>query len=134
MTLTGDVYQESDAVEVCSGCWNGHLTRKIPKTAAVSLAPYRKVKGGCGSHQIRNIVLEQLLLTDIQCITTDAKDHEENFLKLVTGLSEKELNKTYKDNRKELDKTNQQIVKLDIIIQKLYEDNVKGKISNERIV
>lgn len=79
-------------------------------------------------------MLEQLLLTDIQCITTDAKDHEENFLKLVTGLSEKELNKTYKDNRKELDKTNQQIVKLDIIIQKLYEDNVKGKISNERIV
>lgn len=95
---------------------------------------YRKVKGGCSSHQIRNIVIEQLLLADIQRVTAFARNHEDEFLQLVTDLSEKELNKTTKDNRKELEQANQRIAKLDSIIQKLYEDNVEGKISDERFI
>lgn len=95
---------------------------------------YRKVKGGCSSHQIRNVVIEQLLLNDIQRVTAFARTHEDEFLQLVTDLSEKELNKTSRDNRKELEQANQRIRKLDTIIQKLYEDNIEGKISDERFI
>ncbi len=37
-------------------------------------ATYRKIKGGCSSHQIRNVVVEQLLLQDLQRVTSFARE------------------------------------------------------------
>lgn len=95
-------------------------------------ATYRKVKGGCSSHQIRNVVVEQLLLQDLQRVTAFAREHEDEFLQLITNNSEKELNKELRDCRKEFEQAKARISKLDTIIQRLYEDNVEGKISDER--
>lgn len=39
-------------------------------------ATYRKIKGGCSSHQIRNVVVEELLLDGIRRVTAFARDHE----------------------------------------------------------
>lgn len=97
-------------------------------------ATYRKVKGGCRSHQIKNVVVEQLLLQDLQRVTSFAREHEDEFLQLITSKSEKELNKELKDSRKEYEQAMARISKLDTIIQKLYEDNVEGKISDERFM
>lgn len=55
-------------------------------------ATYRKVKGGCSSHQIRNVVVEQLLLQDLQRVTEFARDHEEDF---IDHAKEKSLNAEY---------------------------------------
>ena len=54
-------------------------------------ASYRKVKGGCSSHQIRNVVIEQLLLDDLQRVTNYARNHEAEFMQLVTKSYEKAL-------------------------------------------
>ena len=97
-------------------------------------ATYRKVKGGCSSHQIRNVVVEQLLLQDLQRVTSFAREHEAEFLQLITSNSEKELNKELKDSHKEYEQAKARISKLDTIIQRLYEDNVEGKISDERFM
>lgn len=97
-------------------------------------ATYRKVKGGCSSHQIRNVVVEQLLLQDLQRVTAFAREYEDEFLKLITSNSEKELNKELKDSRKEYEQAKARISKLDTIIQRLYEDNIEGKISDERFM
>lgn len=97
-------------------------------------ATYRKVKGGCSSHQIRNVVVEQLLLQDLQRVTSFARDHEDEFIQLITSNSEKELNKELRDCRKEYEQAKARISKLDTIIQRLYEDNVEGKISDERFM
>jgi site-specific DNA recombinase len=43
-------------------------------------ATYRKVKGGCSSHQIRNVVVEELLLDGIRQITAFARAHEDEFV------------------------------------------------------
>lgn len=43
-------------------------------------ATYRKVKGGCSSHQIRNVVIEQFLLDDLQRVTNYARTHEAEFI------------------------------------------------------
>lgn len=93
---------------------------------------YRKKKGGCSSHQIRNIVVEKLLLQQIQAVTAFARNHEDEFVTLVTQKSERELDKQIRDSRKELEQAKARIAKLDTIIQKLYEDNLEGKISDER--
>ena len=43
-------------------------------------ATYRKVKGGCSSHQIRNVVVEDLLLDGIRRMTAYAREHEAEFV------------------------------------------------------
>ncbi len=47
-------------------------------------ATYRKVKGGCSSHQIRNVAVEDILLNGIRTITAYAREHEAEFVEMVT--------------------------------------------------
>ena len=96
-------------------------------------ANYRKkTKAACTSHQIRNVVIEQLLLEDLRRVTAFAKNHEEEFVRLVTDSTSHSLNREMKDNRKEYEQSQARIAALDKIIQRLYEDNVTGRISDER--
>ncbi len=96
-------------------------------------ANYRKkTKAACSSHQIRNVVIEQLLLEDLRRVTSFAKSHEEEFVRLVTDSASRSLNREMKDNRKEYEQSQARIAALDKIIQHLYEDNVTGRISDER--
>jgi len=95
-------------------------------------ATYRKIKGGCTSHQIHNVQVEEILLRELRRVTAYAREHEEDFVQLVTRQSEKELNRQLRDSNRELAQAEARIGKLDVIIQRLYEDNVEGKISDER--
>lgn len=97
-------------------------------------ATYRKIKGGCSSHQIHNVQVEEILLREIRQITAYAHEHEDEFVELVTKQSEKELNRQLRNSHKELEQATARITKLDTIIQKLYEDNIDGKISDERFM
>jgi site-specific DNA recombinase len=95
-------------------------------------ATYRKIKGGCSSHQIRNVVVEELLLDGIRRVTAFARDHENEFVEMVTKKTRIELDKSMRDGKRELEQSQARINKLDDIIQRLYEDNIEGKISDER--
>jgi len=95
-------------------------------------ATYRKVKGGCSSHQIRNVVVEELLLDGIRNITAFARDHEDEFVQMVTDKTRAEVNRSLRDDKRELEQAQVRAEKLDDIIQRLYEDNLDGKISDER--
>jgi site-specific DNA recombinase len=95
-------------------------------------ATYRKIKGGCSSHQIRNVVVEELLLDGIRRVTAFARDCEDEFVEMVTKKTRSELDKSMRDSRRELEQAQARIAKLDEIIQRLYEDNIEGKISDER--
>ena len=104
----------------------------LPQKEHMVCSTYRKVKGGCTSHQIRNEVIEKLLLAGIRDITEFARENEEEFVRMVSkkciGNSEKAL----RDSKRELEQAQSRIKKLDEIIQKLYEDNIEGKVSDER--
>ena len=95
-------------------------------------ATYRKIKGGCSSHQIRNVVVEELLLDGIRHVTAFARDHEDEFVEMVTKKTRIELDRSMRDGKRELEQSQARISKLDEIIQRLYEDNIEGKISDER--
>lgn len=95
---------------------------------------YRKIKGGCKSHQIRNVAVEKILLDSIRQITSYEREHESEFVEMVANKSQAEINKSQRDNRRELEHSYKRMEKLDTIIQKLYEDNVEGKISDERFM
>ena len=95
-------------------------------------ATYRKQKGKCTSHQIRNVQVEQILLTEINRMLSFVRERESEFVELLTKKNEKELNRQLRDSARELEQAMQRITKLDGIIQRLYEDNLDGKISDER--
>lgn len=126
--LSGMVY--------CADC--GHKLyqvrgRCLPQSEYMVCATYRKKgKSVCPSHQIRNSVIEQLLLEDLQRVTAYARNHEDEFLRLVTRNSEKALDRELRDCRKEYEQAKARIAKLDTLIQRIYEDSVEGKISDDR--
>ncbi len=78
------------------------------------------------------MVVEQLLLEDLQLVTNYARNHEAEFIQLVTKSTEKALEKEIRDSHSEYDEGKTRIAKLDVLIQRIYEDNVEGKISDER--
>ena len=80
------------------------------------------------------MAVEKILLDSIRQITSYAREHESEFVEMVANKSQAEINKSQRDNRRELDQSNKRMEKLDTIIQKLYEDNVEGKISDERFM
>lgn len=86
----------------------------------------------CTPHQIHNVQVEEILLRELKRITAYARAHEAEFIELVTKQNEKELSRLMRDCSKELAQAKDRIKKLDGIMQRLYEDNIDGKISDER--
>lgn len=98
-------------------------------------ATYRKRgKHNCTSHQIRNIDIEKALLYIIQQVTAFARDYQSEFVELVAKSNNKEMERKLKAYKKELEQANIRVSKLDFFIQRLYEDNVEGKVSDEQFI
>ncbi|MBR3563362.1 MAG: recombinase zinc beta ribbon domain-containing protein [Clostridia bacterium] len=93
---------------------------------------YRKIKGACTSHQIRNEVIENLLLEKLQNLLSFVGRHEDTFVRLATEQSQEEMNRSLHDGKHELEQAKARMQKLDTIIQRFYEDNLDGKISDVR--
>ena len=96
-------------------------------------ATYRKRgKEQCVSHQIRNVDIENALLNGIRSITDYIRDHEDEFVQALMKKTKLEQERELKSARLSLEQAQARILKLDGFIQHLYEDNVEGKISDER--
>ena len=96
---------------------------------------YRKNgKSHCSSHQIRNVIIEEQLLDSIRSIIASANEHEEAFVNMIMQQSQAGLKHNQRDSKRKLEQAYQRISLLDTIIQQLYEDNIKGKISDERFI
>lgn len=93
----------------------------------------KKRKETCTSHQIRNVEIEAALLYAIQQVTVFAKEGEDEFIELVTKNSAKTVERAIRDS-----KNNEQgtcrTKKLDTFIQKLFDDDAEGIISDERFM
>ncbi len=112
----------------------GVCLEKLHQSEYMVCSTYRKKKGQCTSHQIRNCVLEAILLQQIQAVTAYACENEDDFIRLVTESTEQDLNRKLKECKKEYEFAKQRVDKLDDIIRRLYEDNIEGKITDERFV
>ena len=107
--------------------------RSLPQSEYMVCATYRKKgKEICPSHQIRNSVIEKYLLTGIREITEYVRVHEDEFVEMVTRKSRADVERSLRDGKRELEQSQSRIHKLDDIIRRLYEDNIEGKVSDER--
>ena len=107
-------------------------TRNYSQAPYYVCSTYRKRKGMCTSHQIRSVVVEALLLEGIREITALAREREDEFVRLMMKKSRAESDRSLRENRHELERALGRIARLDGIIQRLYEDNLEGRISDER--
>ena len=94
---------------------------------------YRKKKKGlCTPHRIRVKDLKEVILQDLrktcEYVVFHEKEFIENYLKSTTAEQQKAQAKA----KSELSKTTARIEEINGIIRKLYEDNVKGKMTDER--
>ena len=65
--------------------------------------------------------------------TAFAREHEDEFVEMVTKKKRAEADRSLRDGKRELEQAQTRIRKLDEIIQHLYEDKLEGKISDERL-
>lgn len=94
---------------------------------------YRKGKDVCGTpHSIRTVILEELVLQNLREIVSFARDHEDRFVQMVMDTDMKQRNKDLAKKKKLLADAEKRIVELDNIIKRLYEDNITGKLTDER--
>lgn len=93
-------------------------------------------KGGrkvCSStHYIRVDFLEQVVLGEIRRLTKFATQYETEFAQIVMGHSIKAAEQEQRMKQKELNSLIARDKELDTLFEKIYEDNVSGKISDER--
>ena len=107
--------------------------RSLPQSEYMVCATYRKKgKEICPSHQIRNSVIEKYLLAGIREITEYVRVHEDEFVEMITRKSRADVERGLRDGKRELEQSQSRIYKLDDIIRRLYEDNIEGKVSDER--
>ena len=92
---------------------------------------YRKMQG-CSTHQIRVCVIERLVLENLRKVTQFAREHEDEFLELVLQANDIIIRARQKKEIYALKQAESRNQTLDMMIQRLYEDNVTGKISDER--
>lgn len=86
----------------------------------------------CTAHVIKREILEELVLDDLQRILKLAKTDEDKFVERLNTASRKETEKALRQSKSEHSKAVARIAALDRVISKIYEDNVEGKISDDR--
>ena len=96
-------------------------------------AGYRKSRDICGStHSIRSVILEELILQNLCKVVSYAREQEDQFVKMVMDMDEKERSKGLAKKKKLLTDAEKRISELDRIFKHLYEDNITGKLTDER--
>ena len=96
---------------------------------------YRKPIDGCENpHYIQKSALIEIISDKLRQTIQEAHFNQEAFLKKLEQQSQAQFSKDNKHQRQQLQKDEYRSKEIDNIIQKLYEDNLLGKISNERFV
>ena len=93
---------------------------------------YKYYTDSCTSHYITDKVLQDVVLENLQKVISYMRDYEDLFVQeQLTKSTQDELKKIAK-NKKELEKAKNRIIEIDNLFRHIYEDNVSGKITDDR--
>lgn len=93
---------------------------------------YRKNSEVCSAHYICEKVAEQIVLESMQRILLNVQAFEKEFARKQMDCYTEDKKKQLAAKRRELSKAKKRIAEIDALIQKIYEDNASGKLSDER--
>lgn len=95
-------------------------------------AAYKENTGTCSIHYIRDIVLRQLVLETIQKVAEFVQGFEPVFVYLFAKKNAEGREKSIRAMKLKAEQSKKRIAELDKLIERIYTDNVMGKISDER--
>ena len=93
---------------------------------------YRDRTNACSMHYIRELVLADLMKENLKQVVRLASEDEQEFVRRLTNRNAQEQAAQERTLKNELATKEQRIKELDGIIKRLYEDNITGKLSDER--
>jgi DNA invertase Pin-like site-specific DNA recombinase len=121
--------------EDCGGrMYLSRSSNKKPEQDYYICSTYRHDREKCTTHTIRNVILEEIILRDIREAITYVTNNEVEFIREAVDLSTQERDRELVATKKALAESEKRIVELDLIIKRLYEDNVTGKLTDERFI
>lgn len=95
---------------------------------------YRKDRTLCSTHSIRRVVLEEIVLRNLREAIQYVTQYEDDFVQRAADQSLRERDKELAQKKDTLTQSQKRIAELDVIIKRLYEDNISGKLSDERFI
>ena len=116
----------------CGGNLNFHFNQKNHEIKFFSCQNHNSGLRKCSStHYIRLDFLEQVVLGEIHRLTQFANEYEDDFIKAIAGHSAKVVENELARKHRELDALRARDKELDNLFERLYEDNVSGKINDD---
>ena len=120
----------------CADCGNKmYLCRATSLTADqehLKCSTYSSDKDACSAHFIRTVVLNEIVLNELNKLLARVKEHEDEFVQAAMDNSVQKQSSELTKAKKALKQAEKRIIELDRLFTRLYEDNVSGKISDER--
>ena len=121
---------------VCADCGhnlNYHFNQGNHDIKYFNCSNYNSGRGSCTStHYIRVDFLEQVVLGEIRRLTKYAVHYEGEFQQAIMGSTQKAVELERKLKQKELAAAQARDGELDGLFERIYEDNISGKLSDER--
>ena len=93
---------------------------------------FRKNSDVCSAHYIREKVVAETVSESMRRILLNVQAFEKEFARKQMECYSEDKKKELAQKRRELNKAKKRIAEIDSLIQKIYEDNAIGKISDER--
>ena len=117
----------------CGGNLNFHFNQNNHDIKFFSCQNHNSGYRKCSkTHYIRLDFLEQVVLYEVKRLACFASEYENDFIKAMIGRSAKVAENTALRNQRELDALTARDRELDMLFERLYEDNVAGKIDDAR--
>ena len=121
---------------VCADCGSNlhfHFNQGNPEIKYFNCSNSKGNRGTCTStHYVRVDFLEEVVLGEIRRLTKFASLYEDEFVKAVIGHSQQAEQTDRKLKEKELKTLLARDEELDGLFERIYEDNVSGKLSDDR--
>ena len=121
---------------VCADCGSNlhfHFNQGNPEIKYFNCSNYKGNRGTCTStHYVRVDFLEEVVLGEIRRLMKFASLYEDEFVKAVIGHSQQAEQTDRKLKEKELRTLLARDEELDGLFERIYEDNVSGKLSDDR--
>lgn len=120
----------------CADCGKNlwyHFNQKNPKIKYFECSNYKGNRGTCqATHYVRVDFLEQVVLGEIRRLTQFASRYENDFVKVAIGQEQQGIMKQRQATERKLKNLQSRDAELDNLFERIYEDNVSGKITDER--
>ena len=119
----------------CADCGSKlwfHTNTKNPNIHFFSCSNYvNDYRGTCQTrHYVRADAIEEVVTYELQRLADYLKYDQEGFAKLLAEKTNKDMLEEQKNAKTQIDQSLARINKIDVLYERLYEDNVSGKVTD----